>query len=285
MAVPRSRALAGVVSVRADRKAKPLAARVTADTDEGHATFDIDLAPGKSEQNWDTKLVGQRNGLTLELRFVWRHDQDHGSAQLTWRLSRATGPAAERAQAITLIVALHGEGTLSVADREDDQCAISQPTSRRQVPAGLRALRDVYQDLADIQTFAGKTFGRPPDEFSAEDANNLAYLADLLRRGKVDASVTSATMIMTADGLAGLRQSGNEIQVRENLIARFFDREIHVAERVVHLPWMQVSHATGLQDGWEVELVPVGGNDAPATIEYLPPDPPPNASQATRRSS
>lgn len=49
----------GVVSVRAEREASPLAARITADTDEGTATFDVDLAPATPERNWDAKLASR----------------------------------------------------------------------------------------------------------------------------------------------------------------------------------------------------------------------------------
>ena len=272
----------GEISVQAQPDAKPLAARIVAETDEGNATFDIDLQPTSPERDWDVKFAGQRNGVTFELRFVWRHDEAHGSAQLTWRFTRASGPAAERAQALALIVALHGKGKFSVTDREDEERAMSQQTTRRRVPSGLRALRDAYQNLADIQSFAGTTFGRPPDEFSGQDAHNLAYLADLLRRGRVDGNVTSAKMIVDAQGLAQLRLSGSDIEVRENLIADLFGREVVVAERVMHLPLMQIHHATHLPDGnWEVELVPTTGNDAAMEIEFRPPAKPPYRHSAT----
>lgn len=262
----------GVVSVFAERPIESCAATIRADTDEGSATLDVDLATAQPEADWDAKLIGQRNGLTVELRFVWRHDPANGSIGLTWRLTRATGSAHERAQALALIVALHGKGTFAIADREERRPTMSEPTVSRPVPAGLRALRDVYQDLADIQAFAGKTFGPPPDDFSADDAYNVSYLAHLLRLGRIDSNVTSVRMIVDAEGLAQFRPLGNDIEVREDLIANLFGREVHVAERVLHLPPMKVRYASGPAEGqWEVELVPVSGDQAPMEIEFRRP--------------
>lgn len=262
----------GVVSVRAEPRAEPWAARIIADTDEGTAQIDMDLTPAGPEPQWDAKLVGQRNGVTMELRFVWRHDDGSGTLALTWQLTRVTGSADERARALALIVALHGNGAFSVEDREEHRPPMSQPTVRRPIRPGLRALRDFYRDLADVQAFAGQTFGPPPDEFTADEANNLAYLAHLLRRGRLNGSVTSGKMIVGAEALRHFRRSGSDIEIRENLIADLFGREVHVAERVMHLPPMQVRYATRHPSGgWEVQLVPAAGNQAPMEIEFRPP--------------
>jgi hypothetical protein len=69
------------------------------------------------------------------------------------------------------------------------------------------------------------------------------------------------------------RRSGSDIEVREKLIARLFAREVYVADRVLHLPPMQIRQATRLATGdWEVELVPTTGDEAPMTMEFQRPE-------------
>jgi hypothetical protein len=176
--------------------------------------------------------------------------------------------------ALALIVALHGEGTLSLSDREEHRPTLFQPTDARPVPPGLGALRDVYRDLAYIQEFASATFGPPPDDFSANEAAQLAHLAELLRRERVTGTVSSGIMVVSADALPHLRTARSDITVTHKLFATLFGREIHVAERVMHLPPMHVRSATRRRDGeWEVGLVPISGQRAPADVEFLRPVP------------
>lgn len=100
----------------------------------------------------------------------------------------------------------------------------------------------------------------------------MSYLAHLLRLGRIDGNVTSGRVVVSAEGLAQFRRSGTDIEVRENLMANLFGREVHVAERVLHLPPMQVRYATSRARGqWEVELVPVTGDQAPMEIEFRRP--------------
>jgi hypothetical protein len=262
----------GVVSIRAEKEPEPWAARIAADTDEGAAALDFDLAPTAPEREWDAKLVGQRNGLTMELRFVWHHDQEKGRLELTWRFDRASGSVRERAGVIALVLALHGKGTFSIEDRDQRRSTMSEQTVPRRVPDGLRDLRDVYVDLAEIEEFAGATFGPPPDEFSADEANQLGYLASLLRKRRIAGTVTSGKVVVGAEGLAMFRRAGSELVMRERLLASLFGRELPVAEKVTRLPPMQVRHATRLTGGaWEAELAPVAGDAAPVEIEFLPP--------------
>jgi hypothetical protein len=262
----------GVVSVRAEREAQPWAARITAETDEGKATLDLDLAPAQAEPSWDAKLVGQRHGVTVELRFVWRHDDGVGTVATTWRLTGVMGSVEERAQALAVIVALHGEGTFAVTDRDERRPAMILATERRSMPDGLRGLRDFYRNLAEIEAFAGKSIGPPPEEFGADDVHNVAYLAHLLRRGRLGGTIKSGKVFVSAEAVSHFRRSGNEIEIRDNLMAKLFGRDVHVADRVLHLPPMQVRHATRRPEGvWEVELVPVAGDEARMETEFRRP--------------
>ena len=261
----------GVISVRAQVDPPPWAAHLTADSDQGNGTLNVDLAPATPESDWDGKLVGQHNGVTVEMRFAWSHSEAKGRIVVTWHFARATGSADERAGTLAFVVALHGKGTWSIADRESRRMTLSEPTVPQPVPSGLSQLRDFYRNLADIQDFAGATFGPPPDDVSAEGAYNVAHLAELLRCGKVNGTVTSSKMTIGAEGLAQFRRSGSNIQIREKLFADLFGHQVHVADRIMHLPPMQVRNPIRRSEGWEIDLVPTAGDQAPMEIEFLPP--------------
>ncbi len=117
---------------------------------------------------------------------------------------------------------------------------------------------DVYQDLADIQQYAGRTFGPPPDEVTAAEAEQLAWLAQAVRSSGYDADISSVRLTCGPEALATFRRSGSDIELRETLVANFFGREVPVAERTTRLPLMIVHSATRLEDAlWEVDLVPM----------------------------
>lgn len=133
--------ISGIVSVRARREAPPWAARFTANTNEGDAALDMDLAEEEPEPAWDARMVGRRHGLKVELRFVWSHSEGAGSLNVHWDLSRAEGNAEERARVLAFVIALHGTGTFTIADREETRPSTTQPTVPGWIPSGLRQLR------------------------------------------------------------------------------------------------------------------------------------------------
>lgn len=265
----------GVVTVRAELDAEPWATRLKVETDLGTEELDFDLSPGPRQAEWDAVLVGHRFGIRLEMRFVWQHDRDAGLIEINWQFTRATGSARDRARSLGLIVALHGTGTFALYDRDEVREPLHEATVPQPVPADLRGLRDVYQNLAEIQEFAGRTFGPPPDEFSGEESFNLAYLADQLRRGETSASISDATFVITAAGARDFQPGGADLTLKEELYAAFFGREVHVGQRISHLPKMRIGQWIRRRDGdWDVKLVPVSPSAAKVTVEYLKHDEP-----------
>ncbi len=224
-----SQGLTGRVSVRAHREALPWAARIQVDTDEGHASWDVDLVPSEPEPEWDVKLIGRRSGLTLEMRFVWSHSDQTGSLNLRWQFERAGGSAEERAHILAFVIALHGRGTFTIADREERREPLREATVPGAVPDGLRMIHRVYKDLATIQRFAGRTFGPPPDQITAVEAHQLGWIAEALSAGGYEGSIESATLTCGPEALAAFRRAGSEFGTEETLSARFFGRAIPVA--------------------------------------------------------
>jgi hypothetical protein len=264
--------LDGTITMRAEREAQPWAARITADTSEGNETLDVDLEPGDAGPDWDARLAGKRNGLTMELSFVWNHDVGHGSMQIHWRAGRITGAAEERARVWQFLVALHGDGTVTFADREEGRPPLTEKLSASPLSPDVLALRDVYRDLAEIQTFAGATFGSTPNDFSGDEAYHISLLAHLLRTGKVEWDISTVAAVSGPDGVARLRRTGKDIVITEAMVATFFGRDLHVADRVVRLPPMVLQSAVDCGDGqWDVELVPLEKTSAPAVVEFHPP--------------
>lgn len=262
----------GMVTVRAEAEATPLASTVIVDTETGNASVDFDLIPEQPEQEWDAKLVGRRHGITLELRFVFRHDVASGRLEITWRLDRPSGSASERLTALNFVVGLHGRGTFAVSDREGRLAPVTQSTESRTVPAGLSELRGVYRDIVDIEDFAGTSLAPLPDDFTGEDAYHLAYLAELVRRQRVDGTVTSGTMEVGAEALRQFRRTGSDIEIRSKLIARLFGRAVYVADQILRLPPMQVQSAIRRSSGlWLVRLVPASGRSGRMDVEYRRP--------------
>lgn len=264
----------GEVTIRAKGDAAPWSARLTADTDTGCGSLDIDLVPAPAEKDWDMKLAGQRNGVKVELRFVWDHDTDTGKTALTWEFTRATGSTAERARALDLMVAIHGVGTITLEDREGVRPTLQRSNVSRLLPPDLPMLRNAYRDLFEIEAFAGATFGPPPDEFAPNELRNLAFLADQLRQSRTQLPLTSMKLVVRADGLEEFRSvEAAHLLFREQLYAHLFGRDLHVGQRVTQPPPMRIKHAVKRPDrAWDVTLVPSGTPNA--TIEYLRPDAP-----------
>lgn len=261
------------IRVRARREVPPWAAAISADTDEGSATVDVDLVSEEPEDEWDAKLVGRRHGLTIEMRFVWSHSKRSGELQVRWHFTRATGTTEERAQVLTLLIALHGTGTFEIRDREEQRPALTDRTVPATVPDDLRYLQRLYEDLATIQRFAGATFGPPPDETTYDEARELAWLAESLLAGGYDAAMQSAKMTCGPEALKSLKRSGSDIEVRETLCARFFGRELPVAQQSVKLPHVTTRQAVripGPDPLWEVELIPTSSDSAPVRFALTP---------------
>lgn len=150
-------------------------------------------------------------------------------------------------------------GTFEIRDREQQRPELRERTVPASVPDELRYLRRLYEDLVTVQGFAGATFGPPPDEATYEEARELAWLAHALRAGGYEATMHSAKMRCGPESLAAFKRSGSDIEVRETLCARFFGRELPVAQQSVKLPLMTVKQAirvTGPDPLWDVELAP-----------------------------
>jgi hypothetical protein len=266
--------LTGEITVKADWPAKAWAARVAVDTDEGSTAIDVDLQPAESEPEWDAELVGHVSGLTVTMRFVWSHSDQAGRMNLTWCLTGARGDATARARILAFVIALHGRGTFTINDREEQRPGLTEQTMPAPVPDELRLLQRIYEGIATIQRFAGRSLGPPPDVFPIDLAEHIAWLSQAVLAGGYDATITSATMTCDSNALAQLKRSGNDIEIRDTLVANLLDREVEVAERITKLPLMQVKQVARLASetsAWEVELVPATGDSAPIHVELKPP--------------
>lgn len=263
-----------IISVRMTKDPVPWPSTVLVSSDLGRAALDLDLMPVEPEDEWDAKLVGERHGFVVELRFVWSHSERVGSVNVTWRLGRASGTSAECAQVLRLMLALHGAGNFEIRGRDDPSRTMRESMKPSSVPAGLKALQGVFEDLATIEAFAGVILGPPPDMISGEDAHHLAWLASAIREGGYEVQVQTVTLTCTAVGpLDQLQPGAHNVRLEETLVTRFFGRERAIARRVVNLPEMvvqKVSRMSGVEPRWRVELVSGTGRDVSVRFALLP---------------
>jgi hypothetical protein len=268
------RDIRGDVLVRLRRAAQPWAARLTADTDGGHGSVDIDLLPEDPEDDWDSKLAGSRHGLRLELRFVWSHSEASGQLSFSWSFTKPSGSAEERARILGFLISLYGTGTFEVSDREGRRPPLTDSTTPARVPDDLRYLHRAYTDLITVQDFASLTF-TVPDEIEYDEAYHLALLAQWIRDGGYNASMSSLKVQCGADALAAFRGGSSDIEVRETLYANLFGDDVPVGTRAVSLPPMLLRKAMRIQGRepiWSAELVPLTGESAPVRFTLTPLD-------------
>jgi hypothetical protein len=253
----------GDLVVRSVRTAAPWAAALAVETDTGEGELELDLVAAEPEHEWDAKLVGERHGLRIEIRFVWSHTTGQGSLRLVWHFSRASGSNVQRTQVLAVVVALHGEGRFKIEDRDGQRPPLEERTAPHALPRELVLLHHAYRDLAYVEEFAGASFGPPPDQFTSEEAKQLAWLADALRNGGYDASLSSWKVACGAEGLAQLRSQGaSDVATSETLCMQLFGSELRVAQRVIKLPPMTMRSAVrrrGSEALWDVEFVPLAG--------------------------
>ncbi|MBS1871223.1 MAG: hypothetical protein JSS99_16345 [Actinobacteria bacterium] len=101
----------------------PFYTTVEASGDLGDGRLELDLMPIEEPDDWDLGWHGSRGGLELTVLMRWSVNDGIGQTQYSvhYRPGRQSAPLVDRAAAARLMVALHGEGRLTIVDRAGDR--------------------------------------------------------------------------------------------------------------------------------------------------------------------
>lgn len=163
------------------RRPAPWDARIHVITDRGDAEIDLDLRPVDPPQGWDGSLVGESGGLTLTLLF--RIKDGRGQVGTHWNFRAHPDGLAAQARALAVFDAVHGDGTISIRDRDGGAREIvdvlkAQPTNER-----LASGKSLIDALVLIEEWSGTPISLP-DEIDAPELQAIAEVAHIIRTGR-----------------------------------------------------------------------------------------------------
>jgi hypothetical protein len=132
------------------RHPAPWNARISVATDLGEGEVDIELKPGEPPTDWEHTLIGSVGGLTL--RITLRVRDGRGQVGFRWEFQATDGETvAAQAQALAFVEALHGDGTLTITDRDGGNRTVSTPIRRREIDPRLVFSKQLIDDLLVIE--------------------------------------------------------------------------------------------------------------------------------------
>jgi hypothetical protein len=268
--------LEGQFTVSAVPEARPWYMQISAETDLGPGSLDLDLGPIDPAAGWDSEWTGSQGGLELTLRTRWLVKEARGETHIAFRFRPAGVPLRDMQQAIGTMVALHGSGVVRFVDRTGDRYPMEKQVSRQPVQSQLLDLKKLADALVTLEEAAGKPMPAIPAELSLAIIDRLSEIAELLRAGGEIGRITDSHAEMSSKGVSAFKQSGSDLEVRENVMVKVFDEEFSIATRIIKLPMMRVAHAEripGKEDLWRVKLEPLYTDEVETWIAYEPLNP------------
>ncbi len=261
----------GDITVKMVSDPAPWYAQLTADTDLGRGEQNVDLLPQPPPDDWDAELQGASGGLTTTVRFRWSVNTGVGEINFGFRYRASEAPVAERASALSFVLATHGAGALRILDRNGHRDPIEERLPRRRPPQELVELDRLLNALVEIERFTGSPTPAVPEEVKLREIDDVVWLGEALRNRGYSMRMTSLTARVAADG-AGAFRTGSDITLSETFVGRLFGHELPLAERVVQLPLMTVTQRRRLpgEDAWEVVLAPLHSHEAEVWAELRP---------------
>lgn len=208
---------------------------------------------------------------------------DPDRPELTWALVPADGDVTERADALRLLRALSGRGTLEVEDQSAGD--FSTPSGGLEIPGFEWTLEQewrLFEDLATLIEWSGVDIPQP-QEVNAEQATQLAQAAEWVRTERIEARLTGPLSfrgdpdkVEGADGLRmeesfGVHLLGQDIPLGTGVV-RVSLRDVEIGPRGPDALAATRAWATG--DKVVFSLDPPAGRRTPPQRTQSRPEPP-----------
>jgi hypothetical protein len=242
----------------------PWIGELTARSDRWRETVTMNLGMlDRVPEGWDAGFEGTFAGLTLTVLFAWRGD--HGEQQFKWRREASSAPAADQARALRFILALHGPGEFVMRDLVGGRPELRQPLDVSEVADATLGLLQIMEDIVVIEDWSGTTIAIP-EEFTGEDAHDVAVAAATVRRGELPVTVSDATIEVKPESIGDL-ETGRPVMFAQQIGVYVFDQEVPLGEGQLLLPPFEIEdQGPGEAEGTRrIVLRPVGG---PAKTAY-----------------
>lgn len=165
-------------------EAAPWRARLRAATDEGEASLDLVMRQAEVvPDGWDDAFTAEFGGLTATLLF--RRRGTGGELHWNIRYTRNRSPVRQQLAAMTFMKVVSGTGEFVVTslDRPENP-EMRFPAMANPIADDARDILTFLQYIRVIEQWADVELNLP-DDISAEDARNVAIVAQLIRnRGR-----------------------------------------------------------------------------------------------------
>lgn len=267
--------LQGEMTLKLVPIAEPWFARLEVASEDRVDSIDLDLVPQDPDPEWDNEWKGGRGGLELRISTRWSVNDARGESKLGLRFGPTNSPTGDRTAALRTMVALHGAGIMRLVDRTGVRLALESHIEERPIQREMVELADLTNSLWEIEQFCGRPMPSMPDEIQLRDIDRLRQIADLVRAGGEGGMLRESTMVGSSKTVEGIKRSGSDIEIREQVYADIFGEQIHVGERITRLPRMTIKQAVrtsgGANDEWRIELQPANSDQAWIWLELRPP--------------
>lgn len=185
-----------------------------------------------------------------------RRIADGGEARFNYRHSDGDHPIAEQAEALTMVEAMHGDGSLTIEDREGNRPTVDFELTRQPLPDFVQSLRRLVEDLRVIEEWTGEHF-RLPSTVSARQAAGIAEMAYIIRTRQSRMRFSYADMTVEAGQVERLRE-GRDVLFSFGVHANIFGKDVPIGFLVgdVRAKATQWSSAPGSLSRMDVRLEP-----------------------------
>ena len=208
-------------------------------------------------EGWDVGFEGNFAGVTLTILLAWRGD--HGEQRFDWRHTVTSDTARDQGRALRFLAAMHGPGDLVMRDLVGGRPELRQDLEPSEVAEVVELLLDLMENIVTIEDWTGETI-EIPEEFTGQDANEIAFAAAALRKRELPVTFTDAKLDVLPEAIDQLRDGG-EVVVEENMGLRVFGKELKYAVSRFVMPEYEIEDLgpVGADGAHKVVLRPVGG--------------------------
>ncbi|MGD0165900.1 MAG: hypothetical protein ABSC51_01225 [Gaiellaceae bacterium] len=199
------------VTVRGEKRLPaPWNSRIQVSSDRGQASIDIHLAPTSPTEDWDGALVGTVGCLTMTVLF--RARQRGGEIQVTLNYQGTRTGLRGQADALAVIDAIHGVGTLTIEDRDGHRPPVVFNLAQRPIEEFLVRRRRLVEDLLLIGDWTQRTV-ELPEEVSSRDLRGIAEAAQIIRSGESRMAFSSSEIAVDPEQRAALGEGDFQLRM------------------------------------------------------------------------
>ena len=248
----------------------PWGAVCRAVSDRGDETLRLALAPVEEPPaGWDGAFRGSHDGLMITIAFRWIEGRG-GQISVNWQHRYDASSAREQVEALRFLLALHGNGEMTIGDPMGGRPALRYTLKRQPFPS--QDLLDLMEDVVAIEDWIGSSLPLP-DEISPEQAGWVATIASAIRNRKLPGRWESATLVVDEAAHKSFA-ARNAIRIEQELMMNLLGHEITLGRGVLDLAEVEVNDLGSSEKDpslHQVELRPVGGGVADVEWQLVPP--------------